>query len=313
VVSATLDLRFPLAQHGEHLMVAIGAQVGDVRAERLVDAQRCRAVAAPRATCAEQAPVLKFFVAKDALFKGEWMAGNDVIVPRLREMGTSPAFQASDAPCLIVDRNLIIRGVNAAYQSATMHGKDELHDRYLFDAFPDNPHDPAADGVAKLGASLERVLRARRRDRMLPQRYDIPHPRDRDRFVTKVWLPVNSPIVEGDQVIGVVHHVEDITDLDANHSRSEVVLTHSQRADIRGLVQALTDTRDVLRAAQHQVEMLQIALETNRDIGAAIGILMYEHKIDREAAWNLLRAVSQQTNHKVRDVALKVIEAGTLS
>jgi hypothetical protein len=127
-----------------------------------------------------------------------------------------------------------------------------------------------------------------------------------------VWLPVNSPIVEGDQVIGVMHHVEDITDLDANHSRSEVVLTHSQRADIRGLVQALTDTQDALRAAQHQVEMLQIALETNRDIGAAIGILMYEHKIDREAAWNLLRAVSQQTNHKVRDVAMKVIEAGTL-
>jgi AmiR/NasT family two-component response regulator len=58
--------------------------------------------------------------------------------------------------------------------------------------------------------------------------------------------------------------------------------------------------------------MLQIALETNRDIGAAIGILMYEHKIDREAAWNLLRAVSQRTNHKVRDVAMKVIEAGTL-
>ena len=56
---------------------------------------------------------------------------------------------------MIVDRNLIIRGVNAAYQSATMHGKNELHDRYLFDAFPDNPHDPAADGVAKLGASLE--------------------------------------------------------------------------------------------------------------------------------------------------------------
>ena len=68
---------------------------------------------------------------------------------------------------------------------------------------------------------------------MFPQRYDIPHPRDSDPFVTKVWLPVNSPIVEGDQVIGVVHHVEDITDLDANYSRSEVALTHSQRADIR--------------------------------------------------------------------------------
>jgi len=226
------------------------------------------------------------------------MAGRDVIVQQLLEMGTSPAFQASDAPYLIIDRKLIIRAVNPAYQCATMRWGDELQDRYLFDAFPDNPHDPAADGVAKLGASLESVLRTHRRDRMSPQRYDIPHPRNPDRFVKKVWLPVNSPIVESDRVLGIVHHVEDITDLHAYDSRSDVVLRPSRPAETDDLVQALTDTQDALRAAQHQVEMLQVALTTNRDIGAAIGILMYEHKIDREAAWNLLRVVSKQSNRK---------------
>ena len=240
------------------------------------------------------------------------MAGRDVSVQQLLEMGTSPAFQASDAPCLIIDRKLIIRAVNPAYQCATMRWGDELQDRYLFDAFPDNPHDPAADGVAKLGASLESVLRTHRRDRMSPQRYDIPHPRNPDRFVKKVWLPVNSPIVESDRVLGIVHHVEDITDLHAYDSRSDVVPRPSRPPETDDLVQALTDTQDALRAAQHQVEMLQVALTTNRDIGAAIGILMYEHKIDREAAWNLLRVVSKQTNRKVRDLAVKVIEAGTL-
>src|SRR2546428_7515922 len=36
--------------------------------------------------------------------------------------------------------------------------------RGIFDVFPDNPDDPAADGVRNLRASLERVL-AHRRDR----------------------------------------------------------------------------------------------------------------------------------------------------
>jgi ANTAR domain/PAS fold len=240
------------------------------------------------------------------------MSGSDVVVQQLREMGTSPAFQACDAACVIVDRKLTIRAINPAYQSAAMRWKDELQDRYLFDAFPDNPHDPAADGVAKLGASLERVLRSRRRDRMRPQRYDIPHPRDHDQFVKKVWLPVNSPIAEGDRVIGIVHHVEDITALDAYRNRPEVVLAQPQRAEVCDFTQVLTDTQDALRAAHHQVEMLQIALETNRDIGTAIGILMHRHKVDRETARNLLRAVSQQSNRKVRDLALRVIETGTL-
>jgi ANTAR domain len=259
------------------------------------------------------APDLESHVRNGELVKEDAvrMSGSDVVVHQLREMGTSPTFQASDAACVIVDRKLIIRAVNPAYQSATMRWKDELQDRYLFDAFPNNPHDPAADGVTKLGASLERVLRSRRRDRMRPQRYDIPHPRDHDQFVKKVWLPVNSPIVEGDRVIGIMHHVED-TDLIAYRNRLEVVLAQSQRAEVGDFAQALTDTQDALRAAHHQVEMLQTALETNRDIGTAIGILMYRHKLDREAAWNLLRAMSQQNNRKVRDLALRVIEIGTL-
>lgn len=141
------------------------------------------------------------------------MSGTDVAARKLREMGASAVFQAVDAPYVILDRQLVIRAVNQAYAKATLRSPEELQDRYLFDAFPDNPDDPHADGVAQLGASLERVLRERTRHRMRLQRYDIARPHERGRFVKKVWLPVNSPIVEDERVIGIVHHVEDVTEL----------------------------------------------------------------------------------------------------
>jgi len=104
------------------------------------------------------------------------MSGTDVAAHKLRERGASAVFQAVDAPYVILDRQLVIRAVNQAYAEATLRSPEELQDRYLFDAFPDNPDDPHANGVAQLGASLERVLRERTRHRMRLQRHDIMRP-----------------------------------------------------------------------------------------------------------------------------------------
>jgi ANTAR domain/GAF domain len=65
--------------------------------------------------------------------------------------------------------------------------------------------------------------------------------------------------------------------------------------------------------ANHKAATLQHALETNRDIGIAIGILMASHKITREAAFDLLRITSQGFHRKLREVAVDVMETGTLS
>ena len=46
----------------------------------------------------------------------------------------------------------------------------------MFDVFPDNPDDPAANGVRNLRASLERVRETCAPDRMPIQRYDIRRP-----------------------------------------------------------------------------------------------------------------------------------------
>ncbi|GAA3437046.1 PAS domain-containing protein [Kutzneria kofuensis] len=130
----------------------------------------------------------------------------------LRAAAGSQVFAVTAAPYLLLDRDLRIQAANPAYLRATARHPDELTGAFVFDAFPDNPGDPAADGVRRLGSSLERVLRHGVPHDMGVQRYDIPDPEDPSSFRVKVWCPVNSPLVDGDgRVIGVLHHVEDIT------------------------------------------------------------------------------------------------------
>jgi transcriptional regulator with GAF, ATPase, and Fis domain len=61
-----------------------------------------------------------------------------------------------------------------------------------------------------------------------------------------------------------------------------------------------------------KVANLEQALDTNREIGAAIGILMSRHLVTREQAFDLLRTASQHGHRKLRDLAEQVIYAGDL-
>src|SRR5215469_3929613 len=104
------------------------------------------------------------------------------------------AFKASDAPLLALDTGLVIRDVNPAYLRATDRTEEALVGARMFEAFPDNPADPQADGVANLGASFRRVLCDGHRDHMPLQRYDIPVGEPPQAFAPRFWNLVNSPL-----------------------------------------------------------------------------------------------------------------------
>jgi AmiR/NasT family two-component response regulator len=63
---------------------------------------------------------------------------------------------------------------------------------------------------------------------------------------------------------------------------------------------------------QEQLGTLRTALDSNRMIGAAVGILMVRHGITQARAFDLLRDVSQHANRKVRSIADEVVATGTL-
>jgi len=62
-------------------------------------------------------------------------------------------------------------------------------------------------------------------------------------------------------------------------------------------------------ALQVSVTNLQAAIHTNRDISAAVGILMAQKGINYPDAYQLLRSVSQNTNRKLRNVAAEILNS----
>jgi GAF domain-containing protein len=52
---------------------------------------------------------------------------------------------------------------------------------------------------------------------------------------------------------------------------------------------------------------LEAGLATNREIGAAVGILMATHKISQDDAFAMLSTASQRLNRKLRDIASSIV------
>lgn len=61
-----------------------------------------------------------------------------------------------------------------------------------------------------------------------------------------------------------------------------------------------------------KVENLYRALSSNREIGAAMGILMARHTLTSDQAFDLLRRTSQRAHRKIVAIAVEVIETGVL-
>lgn len=127
-------------------------------------------------------------------------------------------FEASPAPMVALrpdSPRFTIAAVSDAYARATMTRRDQILGRGLFDVFPDNPDDPRADGVRKLGASLDRVLATGAPDVMAVQKHDVQRPPEQGGgFEPRWWSPVNSAAFGADgRIAYLLHRVEDVTDL----------------------------------------------------------------------------------------------------
>jgi hypothetical protein len=65
--------------------------------------------------------------------------------------------------------------------------------------------------------------------------------------------------------------------------------------------------------ARDHADNLTLALESNREIGVAMGILMQRHRLSRAQAFDVLRVASQDSNRKLGDIATEVADTGILS
>ncbi|WP_189785467.1 PP2C family protein-serine/threonine phosphatase [Streptomyces capitiformicae] len=183
-------------------------------------------------------------------------------------------FAATPSPYLVLGPDLVIVDVNDAYLRATRRTREDLVGTYIFDAFPDNPADPDADGVSNLNASLHRVLTTRERDTMALQKYDIPIVDRPGAFEERWWSPINTPVIAPDGTVAwIIHRVEDVTEFvrsrrsrreeahdEAPASGSKVEL-EALEAELYSRAQELQRLNEELRRAHARERQVAVTLQ----------------------------------------------------
>jgi hypothetical protein len=118
-------------------------------------------------------------------------------------------FQQMPGLCLVLDPAFMIVAQNEQHARIT---ETQAVGQNLFAAFPDNPNDSGAMGLAKLRASLLKVLKTRQADSLPMLRYDFKPARGP--YQIRYWSVTNVPILgEDGYVRWILIRAEDVTKL----------------------------------------------------------------------------------------------------
>lgn len=236
--------------------------------------------------------------------------------PRFAGQQRDPVFRSYPTPTVLMTPDFVIRAATPSYLAVTGRHEDELVDVNVFDAFPDNPAVPEARSSESLTASVERVLRTRQVHRLSPLRYDIPDPDRPTEFLEKRWVLVSSPVIDGDDVIGVSLQVDDVTLVDehvlaALHCYQEMLTAGDLRtAEARERVDVVQSFLSIVESRTRlasEVTQLREALSSRPVIEQAKGIVMADRRCSADEAFRILRQLSMDTNVRVADVAAAIV------
>lgn len=122
-------------------------------------------------------------------------------------------FDTLPALCLVLDPAFKIVAQNRAHAQATMTKPENTLGKLLFEVFPDNPNDSAADGLSDLRASLTKVMKTREADTMPVFKYAIQRRHSDGTFEDRYWRVTNTPVIGPDGFVTLIINVaEDVTE-----------------------------------------------------------------------------------------------------
>lgn len=132
-------------------------------------------------------------------------------------------------------------------------------------------------------------------------RWPVFGPRVHDRLGVASLLTYRVPLSgDPETMVGLSLYSE----IDGAFDEQELWATAVMAAQCAGAVSAQLHQ-------QHRAQLSR-ALHTNREIGAAIGVLMSVQRITRWQAFHLLRQASQNSHRKLADLATEVVDTGGL-
>ncbi|GLW73842.1 hypothetical protein Kpho02_61400 [Kitasatospora phosalacinea] len=171
-------------------------------------------------------------------------------------------FQALPGAAALLTPDLVFADVNEAYLLLSGRERARVVGRFLFDVFPDNPHDPAATGVRNLHASLRRVTATGERDTMALQRYDVEDPERPGEWQERYWSPVNVPVLGPDgEVVLLLHRVEEVTELIRARGIRDSGRTRALGAELYSRARELQDVNERLRRAHAREREVALHLQ----------------------------------------------------
>jgi hypothetical protein len=123
------------------------------------------------------------------------------------------AIETSDRAFLLIEPGpgLTIVEMSRGCAEATLADRRLLSGQRLFDAFPDNPRNRAAEGVASLFDTMRAAAATGRPRQMVGQRYDV---RDAEgRFIEKTWRSRTVPMFDDEgRLAFLMNEVEEVFD-----------------------------------------------------------------------------------------------------
>ena len=181
-------------------------------------------------------------------------------------------FNETPSHYLVLDPHFIIFTANDAYLNATSRTHEQIVGRHIFEAFPDNPDDPNATGVANVKASLERVVDTRKPD--LP---DVDEPLRVASAVAQMRLQhaVLTMVARDDLPDSGFGHVAECINQIRHHNPGTTIetLVSDAKGDVASL-QLLFDARpDVFNHNIETVARLQRAVRPSAGYARSLGVL----------------------------------------
>jgi PAS domain S-box-containing protein len=175
-------------------------------------------------------------------------------------------FNALPGAYLLLSPTLIIEAASDDYLAATLSQRENLIGKHMFEAFPDNPEIPDANGVSNLRSSLLQVLATGKPHEMAQQHYDVPDPANPGRFVERHWLPRNIPVLDAqNQVSHIIHVVVNVTEkvksaklLEQSQAREEAALAevNLQRQQLHHIFMEVPAMICIVEGPQHVFKLV---------------------------------------------------------
>lgn len=229
-------------------------------------------------------------------------------------------FDAVPDACLVLDRDLVMVRANPAYLAMAEKTPEELLGHRVQDVFPVNPADPAA--AERLEEAYRRVLRTGQTYPMGVIRYDFPTT-EPTMFEPRYWSVTLNPVHSSAStpfrpvVDFVLHRARDVTAVHTDLLRALELLRRDAGPDsdrdnaLLDLETTSARTTTLTAALTAEVEQMQAAMDSRAAIEQAKGVVMRDRACTADAAFAVLRELSQHSNRKLRDVAAAVLSTVT--